>query len=236
MAGKQGLSSLVKATALLAFGFVLPVTAAHAATVTNLSPEWVFVPGSVTPNSGIWGLPAGSANCGSENELSCEPTGTFQFDQAIVGANKYFTITDPTGSISDYVLVSNNGAGGTGLIQFYSDPNLTPDLIGFINAGSLCTEQVGNPGSGCVGTFGLTLADATTMTINPASDDEAVFDPFGITFDTSDQIKFACSTNCALVDVPEPGSLLLLLTMLVAGGVGAGLLSRASLKSRLAFG
>ena len=121
------------------------------------------------------------------------------------------------------------------MVQFYSDPNLSPDLTGFTNDGVGCTE-VADPGCNSA-TFGLTLTDGTIMTITGASDGEAVFDPFGFGGDTSDQIKFACSTNCQLVNnVPEPGSVSLLLTMLVAGGFGAGLLSKASRKSRLAVG
>ena len=100
MLGKQGLSGLIKATALLALSFLLPAAGARADVVTNLSPDWVIVAGSLSPTGGIWALPASSANCGNENELTCEPTGTFVFDHPITATKGYVTITDQTGRLA----------------------------------------------------------------------------------------------------------------------------------------
>jgi hypothetical protein len=49
----------------------------------------------------------------------------------------------------------------------------------------------------------LTTSDGAVVTVNPASDGEITFDPFGFGFDSSDDIKFTGVT-------PEPSSLALL--------------------------
>ena len=188
---------------------------ANAITITNASSAgWVFVPGSITPTGGIWGLPANLSGigCGTENETTCEPTGNFVISSPITSANagSYYTILNAGGvATSDIVTVTNTGPGGTGRILFFSDPNLDANLTGLTNNGSLCTE--GAVQGGCIGTFALTLSDGSTLTVEPASDGEVVFDPFGFNFDTSDQIRFTCSGPCQLVNnVPEPGSLAIL--------------------------
>jgi hypothetical protein len=195
---------------------------ANAITITNLEPAWVIVPGSVGPTGGIWGLPADltSIGCGSENEPICEPTGNWVLSSTINEAAGFYTITDTDGvSVGDVVTFGNTGPGGNGQIRFYSDPDLPvlTSLTG-VDYGSLCTED---PGAGCVGFFALTLGDGSGLTVEPASDGEAAFDPFGFGFDTSDQIRFTCTTPgaCALVNVPEPGSLALLGAALAGLGV-----------------
>lgn len=221
--------AVLGAAALMASG------SANAITITNNSPAWVIVPGSVGPTGGIWGLPAdlSGIGCGTENETTCEPTGNFTLSTGITTAAGYYTIADPDGSVGDVITFGNTGPGGTGQIQFYSDPDL-PVLGGLTgtNYGSLCTE--GPVQGGCVGTFGLTLVDGSSLTVEPASDGESFFDPFGFNFDTSDQIRFTCTSTapggaaCQLVQAPEPGSLVMFLTALVAGGFGLMWRVRAS--------
>ena len=60
--------------------------------------------------------------CGVENDTTCEPTGTFLVSNpfAIAGSG-YYTIADASGALSDIVTVAN--VGGSGQIQFFSDPN-----------------------------------------------------------------------------------------------------------------
>jgi hypothetical protein len=53
----------------------------------------------------------------------------------------------------------------------------------------------------------LTTSDGAVVTVNPASDGEITFDPFGFGFDSSDDIKF---TGVTPVSAPEPSSLALL--------------------------
>lgn len=217
------LRSAICGTVLATAAWLAPGSA-NAVTITNLSPDWVIVPGSVGPSGGIWGLPAdlSGIGCEFENETSCEPTGNFMLSSSITSANagSYYTILDDDGvTTSDIVTVANTGPSGNGQIRFYSDPDLGADLTGLTNLGILCTED---SAAGCVGSFDLTLADGSAVTVQPASDGEAVFDPFGFGFDTSDQVKFTCTTvgTCQLVQAPEPGSLSLFLTALVAGGFG----------------
>jgi len=57
-----------------------------------------------------------------------------------------------------------------------------------------------------VGTFNLTTTSGAMLTVQPASDAEQVFDPFGFGFDSSDQIKF---TGVIPVSSPEPSSVVL---------------------------
>jgi len=134
---------------------------AGATTVTNLSPAWVAVAGQ--PNT--WVLPS-TTKCGSENEPSCEPVGDFVFSAPFT-TKGFYTITDDTGQISDYVVFGNTGPGGKGEITFYSDPNrFAPKMlvryasnlinggdavVNLTNTGSSATAVNCSPSQGCVG-------------------------------------------------------------------------------------
>src|SRR6266478_5846806 len=126
MSGKNALVRSAICGAALSIAAWLAPGRANAITITNLSPDWVIVPGSVGPTGGIWGLPAdlSAIGCGSENETTCEPAGNFVLNSAITNAAGYYTITDADGSVGDVVTFGNTGSGGTGQIQFFSDPDV----------------------------------------------------------------------------------------------------------------
>src|ERR1700730_15136873 len=98
-----------------------------------------------------WVLPANLAGigCGAENETTCEPHGQFAFNKAFTATQGYFTIVESGGTGSDQVTFGNSGAGGNGVISFYSDPTLltSAQLAAFTFDGILCTEGAS---SGCV--------------------------------------------------------------------------------------
>jgi hypothetical protein len=163
-----------------------------------------------------------------------DQSGIFFLDVPISGLTPspgWYTILDTDDSVSDIITFGNlnfSGPGGSGLpiIRFFSDSGIQFfDLGGGLfpptPEGNLCTED---PLNGCVGSFDLTLEDGSILRVEVGSDGEegGVFDPFGFGFDSSDQIRFNCfsGTACELVNVPEPGSLSLFLTALVAGGFG----------------
>src|SRR4051812_13485893 len=95
---------------------------ANALTIRNLSPEWVFVPGSITPNSGFWALPAilTDIGWGFENDPVCEPPGNWVLNTTITATTGYYEILEDDGSRSDIITVANTGPSGNGQIRFYS--------------------------------------------------------------------------------------------------------------------
>ncbi len=178
---------------------------ASADTITSANPAWQFI--AAGANSATWGLPAAIPGCGSEE--ACEPTGDFIVSSAFTGtttpSSGYYTITDQDSHDSDYVVFGNSAPGGNGEVLFFSDPNLSTPLGALVNRGSLCTEDAN---SGCIGSFQLTTATGVTLTIQPASDGEGFFDPFGYNAATSDEIKFTGATPVGAT--PEPASIVLL--------------------------
>jgi hypothetical protein len=85
---------------------------------------WTQLPGTFT-----WVLPAVTP-CGIENEPSCEPIAGWYFaagGQWDPETPDILYILEPSGSISDIILVNNSGPGGSAAIIFSSDPNLVPE-------------------------------------------------------------------------------------------------------------
>ena len=167
--------------------------------ILNASPEWVNV---ATPGAATWVLPASIPGCGSENETSCEPTGTFYGDFTWTGIPSYISITDPSGGLSDIITFDSLGPGGAFRVLFYSDPNpgasvVPPGYIQFTNV----AEGTG----GVVSAFFPICCQATGVSVSVASDDELAFHPYGVTFDTSDGISFS-----GALAAPEPATLALL--------------------------
>jgi len=145
----------------------------------------------------------------------------------------WFTINETDGSTSDIFNFSNDcsfcfpDVENSAILRFFSDRGIQrfdplaqhfpPDPDG-----NLCIED---PVNGCTSDpLHLTLEDAfglpgVILTVEVGSAGTGFFDPFGFGFDSDDQIRFTC--NCALrAVVPEPGSLSLFLTALIAGGFG----------------
>ncbi|GAC1662330.1 MAG: hypothetical protein NVS9B15_25690 [Acidobacteriaceae bacterium] len=75
-----------------------------------------------------WVLPS-TTPCGSENEPSCEPIAYFYFPGALWSGDTpgMLYMLDPDGSISDVILVNNNGPNGSAQIVFSSDPSTIPE-------------------------------------------------------------------------------------------------------------
>ncbi len=168
-------------------------------TVTNASSAgWV----QISPNT--FGLPANlnGIGCGSENEPSCEPLGVFNFNVAFATSGALNILDEDGVTISDQVQFFNDSNTGLGVVTFASDPNLANIVA---NGTPICTEV---SGSGCVQGFPILLANGSTVTLTAASDSEAVFDPFGLGADSSDELQV--TGGAVITPVPEPASLLLM--------------------------
>lgn len=84
-----------------------------------------------------WVLPAVTP-CGSENEPSCEPAGSWYFPGAKwnSGTPSELLMLEVNGSVSDQIFLNNNGPNGSAQILFYSDPNLVPEPASLMLLGS----------------------------------------------------------------------------------------------------
>jgi hypothetical protein len=184
----------------LALCLLFAITArADELTVTNVSSAgWVQI------SSNTFGLPADltSIGCGIENETTCEPLGVFNFNIGF-SSSGVLNIVDEAGAIGDQIHFFNN-ASGLGVVTFASDPlgELLP------NGTTLCQEDID---LGCIGVITITATDGSKITLSAASDGEAVFDPFGLNADTSDELKVEGATIVGPpVATPEPGTFALL--------------------------
>jgi hypothetical protein len=76
----------------------------------------------------IWVLPADTP-CGNENEPSCEPIAKWDLigKKWAAGTPDILYMLEPGGGLSDVILLSNTGPGGSAAITFSSDPNLIPE-------------------------------------------------------------------------------------------------------------
>ena len=183
----------------------LAAPGALAITIISVDPNWVQVtsPGSSTAT---FVLPASIPGCGSENETSCEPTGTFYGNTAWAGIPSYISITDPSGGLSDIITFDSLGPGGVFRVLFYSDPNPGASVV---PPGYLQFTNVAEGTGGVVSNFFPICCELTGVSVSVASDGESVFRPYGVLFDTSDGIQFTGVTNGGAF-VPEPATLALL--------------------------
>jgi PEP-CTERM motif len=200
-----------KLTICLSFVCMLLFAAcAHAqVTVTNTSSAgWV----QISPNT--YGLPAdlSAINCGSENETTCEPLGTFQFNVSFAGSGVLNILDEDGKTVSDQLQFFNDPQSGLGVVTFASDPTLSSEVDG---GTSLCTEGLASA-NGCVQSFSILAKDGSTITLTAASDSEALFDPFGLKADSSDELQV--TSGAVIASTPEPTTLLL---------VGSGLMGLA---------
>lgn len=187
---------LLQITALLAVGTIVPALAAQITVTNNSSAGWVQIGSSNT-----FGLPAdlNSIGCGQENEPTCEPVGVFDFNVPFATSG-VLNILDADGvTLSDQVSYFNTG--GHGEVTFASDP-----ITSVASGGTtFCIES---DTTGCVQAFTITATDGTIITLTAASDGEAVFDPFGLGADSSDELQI--TSGATITATPEPGSLALL--------------------------
>jgi hypothetical protein len=197
---------------IICFSFVavllFAVSTQAQVTVTNASSEgWV----QISPNT--FGLPANLSgiNCGSENETTCEPLGEFQFNVAFSGSGAYNILDEDGQTVSDQLQFFNDPKTGLGVVTFASDPTLGSTLG---SANSLCTEVAV---SGCVQAFTISTADGKTITLTAASDSEALFDPFGLGADSSDELQV--TSGAVITPTPEPATFLLVGPALICLGL-----------------
>jgi hypothetical protein len=194
----------MKKLTLLLPVFLLFVVAVQATpiTVTNASSAgWVQI-----GTSNTFGLPAdlSGIGCGAENETSCEPLGVFKFNVAFAQPAE-FDILDEGAVLSDQIKVFNDPTTGLGVVTFASDPSLASTVPTGL---TLCVEQSFPVGNGCTQSFGVVLANGSTVTLTAASDAEAHFDPFGLGADSSDELQI---TGGAVINpTPEPTSIVLM--------------------------
>ncbi len=181
-------------------------------TVINASPDWQSV---ASADGATFVLPWTIAGCGSEDETTCEPTGTFYFNQTWAGLPSYISLSDVTGGISDIITFDSLGPAGVFRILFFSDPTL-PDAGFYSNyfyAGDFA-ETADGVVTAPLGICCITQGDLT-LSVVLASDGEGAFDPFGFGADTSDGIQFRGAIDGT---VPEPS------TGLLVGLLGAAVL------------
>src|SRR3954452_19095417 len=95
---------------------------------SNWAPDPAFASAFATgfwtdTGNSTWVLPAATP-CGLENEPSCQPAARWYFTPASPwnpGTPFFNTILDEGGSLSDIILLANNGPGGSATITFCSD-------------------------------------------------------------------------------------------------------------------
>ena len=186
-----------------------PMLRADGVTVTTNSPGWV----QVAPNTFVLPADLSGIGCGSENLVTCEPQGQFNFNVSFATSGT-FNILNASGTASDVISFSNSD--GHGVVSFSSDPPAPQNLGG----PTLCVEDVG---TGCTATFNLQATNGTVLTLTAASDGESFFDPFGTGSDTSDGLSVT-----AVTATPEPGTL----PLLASGLLGLAAILRNKFLSR----
>jgi hypothetical protein len=113
-----------------------------------------------------------------------------------------FIMLDANGALSDVLTWQN--VKGFGVVKFWSDPTL-PAFVSISSLPSFgsCVEGT----AGCEASFGIHSSNGTLFILNIASEGEiGPFDPFGVGFDTSDDLEVA---QLQEIGLPDPKCLVL---------------------------
>ncbi len=97
------------------------------------------------PSSNTWVLPAdlSGIGCGVENSTTCEPVGKWYFPGAVWTSSDIFDILEPDGTLSDRIIIDNNGPDNFAQVLFQSDAEIPEPGSAFLVLAGLAVVAAG---------------------------------------------------------------------------------------------